>query len=157
MLIKNETRTEIEKKKLSKVATSSGNNRQILAFFWFIFYEGTYRKNTLKILSSNFCVDAAKNGAQYWTALPCMLCMQSMDPTAGFVVVHKLLFSCFFIFIFFLLVYLLFFVFFCSFALGLPFLVCMRQGWFVLKRIRQSWNLYILFPAVWLTFSHLAP
>lgn len=98
------------KKKLSKVATSSGNNRQILAFFWFIFYEGTYRKNTLKILSSNFCVDAAKNGAQCRTALPCMLCMQSMDPTAGFVVVYKLFFSMFFFY--FLAVFFKNFLFF---------------------------------------------
>lgn len=112
MLIKNETRTEIEKKNFRKLRRRLEIIDKFWLFFWFIFYEGTYRKNTLKILSSNFCVDAAKNGAQYWTALPCMLCMQSMDPTAGFVVVHKLLFSCFFIFIFFLLVYLLFFVFF---------------------------------------------
>lgn len=101
MLIKNETRTEIEKKKLSKVATSSGNNRTNFGFFFGLFFmKEPTEKNTLKILSSNFCVDAAINGAQCRTALPCMRRMQSMDPTAGFA---ECFFSCFFSVFFYLL------------------------------------------------------
>lgn len=85
MLIKNETRTEIEKKNFRKLRRRLEIIEQILAFFFGLFFmKEPTEKNTLKILSSNFCVDAAKNGAQCRTALPCMRCMQSMDPTAGF-------------------------------------------------------------------------
>lgn len=144
MLIKNQTRTKITKKKtfeslqrcleiIDKILKRSHPK------------EKQKKKNTLQILLSKFCGVRSGDAAQKWYTQPCLVCcMQSMDPTAGFVIVF-----------FFSSLFLIFSRFFAVliFFLGLPFLVCMRQGWFVLKAHKVNGNLYIYF----FLLTHLAP
>lgn len=147
MLIKNETRTEIEKKNFRKLRRRLEIIEQILAFFLVYFlWRNLTKKTHWKFCRATFAWMRPKmvhNAEQ-----PCLVCGVCSQWILRQVSLN--IFCCFFFSLFTC-------YFFGCFILGLPFLVCMRQGWFVLKRIRQSWNLYILFPAVWLTFGHLAP
>lgn len=86
MLIKNQTRTKITTKKtfeslqrcleiIDKILKRSHPKEK-------------QKKNTLQILLSKFCGLRSGDAAQKWYTQPCLICcMQSMDPTAGFVIV----------------------------------------------------------------------
>lgn len=80
MLIKNETRTEIEKKNFRKLRRRLEIIEQILAFFLvYFFYEGTYRKKHIE----NSVEQLLRGCGQKWCTMPNSLALYAVYAVNG--------------------------------------------------------------------------